>query len=147
MIGSTPAFPTTSSTNGVALSFVGGFVDNERSRKIRKLLERLSAAIHASVVRSDEVRVCLDELQSIGWDAVMFLEPTLGCRSDEGADSDGGTLRIRVGATNGESEYRIVPEDARWLASIGISPTKRRSHPQRPLPPLNQLFPTARDEG
>ncbi len=122
-------------------------MDNERSKKLRKLLERLGTAIHASVVHSDEVKVCLDELQSLGWEAVMFLEANLGCRSDEGADSADGTLRIHVGATDGESEYRIVPNDARWLASIGISPTKRRSHPQRPLPPLNQPFPPARDEG
>lgn len=147
MIGSPSTSPTTSSPNGVALSLLGGLVDNERSKKLRKLLERLGTAIHASVVDSDEVKVCLDELQSGGWDAVMFLEATLGCRSGEGADSAEGALRIHVGATSGESEYRLFPDDARWLTSIGISPTKRRSHPQRPLPPLDQLFPPTRDEG
>jgi len=122
-------------------------VDNERPKKLRRLLERLGTAIHASVVDSDEVKTCLGELQSGGWDAVMFLEAALGCPSGDGADSAEGTLRIHVGTTHGESDYRLVPDDARWLSSIGISPTKHRSHPQRPLPPLDQPFPPARNEG
>lgn len=122
-------------------------MDNERSKKLRKLLERLGTAIHASVVDSDEVKSCLDELQSGGWDAVMFLEAVLGCRSNQSSDSAQGALRIHVGTTHGETDYRLCPEDARWLASIGISPTKHRSHPQRPLPPLDQPFPPAYDEG
>lgn len=122
-------------------------MDNERPRKLRKLLERLGTAIHASVVDSDEVKTCLNELQSGGFDAVMFLEAALCCRSGGSADSTEGTLRIRIGTTDGESEYRLVPDDARWLASIGISPTRHRSHPQRPLPPLDQQFPPARTEG
>lgn len=122
-------------------------MDNGKSRKLRKLLERLGTAIHASVVDSDEVRNCLDELQRGGWDAVMFLEAALGRQTDEGADSARSALRIHVGATHGESEYRLGPEDARWLASIGISPTRHRSHPQRPLPPLEQPFPPACEEG
>lgn len=138
---------TTPMTDGVALSLMGGLVDNARSKKLRKLLERLGIAIHASVVESDEVKRCLKELQSDGWDAVMFLEAALGCRSGLSEDSGEGTLRIRIGTTTqGESEYRLAADDARWLASIGISPTKHRSHPQRPLPPLNQPFPPAHDE-
>ena len=120
---------------------------NERSKKLRKLLERLGTAIHASVVDSDEVKLCLNKLQSGGWDAVMFLEAALGCRSGDSASSTEETLRIRIGTTHGESEYLLVPDDARWLTAIGISPTRHRSHPQRPLPPLDQPFPPARDEG
>jgi hypothetical protein len=143
MTGSTAA----SWTDGVALSLVGGLVDHERSKKLRRLLERLGTAIHASVVDSEEVKSCLSELQGGGWDAVMFLEAALGCRSDGGADPAEGALRIHVGNTHGESEYRLMPEDARWLAAIGISPTRHRSHPQRPLPPLDQGFPRARGDG
>lgn len=121
-------------------------MDDGRSKKLRKLLERLGTAIHASVVDSDEVQSCLDELGRGGWDAVMFLEAVLACRANEGADPDREGLRIQVGSTHGGSDYRLVPEDARWLASIGISPTRHRSHPQRPLPPLDQPFPPAREE-
>ena len=122
-------------------------MDNERPKKLRKLLERLGTAIRASVVDSDDVKICLNELQSGGWDAVMILEAALGCRSGDSAKSTEGILRIRIGTTQGKSEYRLVPDDARWLAAIGISPTRHRSHPQRPLPPLDQPFPPARDEG
>lgn len=123
-------------------------MDNERSKKLRTLLERLGIAVHASVVDSDDVKSCLTELQNGGWDAVMYLEVAPGNRSGEGTAKAEGTHRIRIGATTQvESEYRIVPDDARWLASIGISPTRHRSHPQRPLPPLDQPFPPALDEG
>jgi len=143
MTGST----TTSAINGVALLLVGGLVDDERTKNLRKLLERLGTAIHASVVDSDEVKICLNELQSGGWDAVMFLEAALGCRHGERTDPADGALRIHVGATHGDSEYRLCSDDARWLTSIGISPTRHRSHPQRPLPPLDQPFPPAHEEG
>ena len=122
-------------------------MDNERPKKLRKLLERLGTAIHASVGDSGEVKTCLNELQSGGFDAVMFLEAALCCRSGDNADSTEGTLRIRIGTTHSESDYLLVPDDARWLSSIGISPTRHRSHPQRPLPPLDQPFPPARNEG
>ncbi len=122
-------------------------MDHERSKKLKRLLERLGTAIHASVVDSEEVRSCLDELKRGGWDAVMFLEAALGCRSDDTAEPTRGSLRIHVGATHGESDYRLCSDDARWLAAIGISPTRHRSHPQRPLPPLDQVFPPTRGEG
>jgi hypothetical protein len=122
-------------------------VDNERPKKFRKLLERLGTAIQASVVDSGDVKICLNELQSGGWDPVMILEAALGCRSGDSAKSTEGILRIRIGTTQGKSEYRLLPDDARWLTAIGISPTRHRSHPQRPLPPLDQPFPPVRDEG
>lgn len=122
-------------------------MDEERIKNRRKLLERLGTAIHASVVDSDEVKICLTELHNGGWDVVMFLEAALSCRHEESADQAGGALRIHVGATQGESDYRLCSDDARWLISIGISPTRYRSHPQHPLPPLVQMFPQAREEG
>lgn len=122
-------------------------MDHGQSERLRGLLERLGRAIHASVAVSDEVQRCLAELRGDGWDAVMILEATLLCRHDENTAPIEGELRINVGGRPTEAEYRIGSEDARWLASIGVSPTRHRSHPQRPLPPLVQLFPPTRDEG
>ena len=121
-------------------------MDDARTRKLHRLLEKLGRAIHRSVVDADEVNSCLAELHADGWDAAMFLEASLGCRNDHDIDLDEGALRIHVGRPQREAEYRIDASDARWLAAIGISPTRHRSHPQRVLPPLNQPFPPMRDE-
>ena len=121
-------------------------MDDSRTKKLQKLLDRLGRVIHASVVDSDEVNNCLAELYSDGWDAVMFLEASLLCRHDENTEPSEEALRIHVGATYRDAEYRLCSDDARWLASIGISPTRHRSHPQRPLPPLDQLQPPAHDD-
>jgi len=122
-------------------------VDDAHTKEIRKLLERLGRAIHASVVDSDEVNSCLTELRSGGRDAVMFLEASLVCRHDENTDRAERALRIQVGANLGNTKYLLGSDDARWLSSIGISPTRHRSHPQHPLPPLYQPFPPAHDDG
>ncbi len=122
-------------------------MDDGQSERLRKLLERLGTAIHASLADSDEVSRCLAELRGDGWGAVMVLEATLLCRHDENTDPIQGELRIHVGGNRTDAEYRIGSEDARWLTSIGVSPTRHRSHPQRPLPPLVQLFPPTREEG
>jgi len=121
-------------------------VDETRTGKIKKLLERLGTAIHASVIDSDEVNDCLAELHSGGWDAVMFLEASLLCRQDEGSDPVEEEFRIHVGTTHREAEYLLDSVDARWLAGIGISPTRHRSHPQHSLPPLSQPFPPTPDD-
>ena len=122
-------------------------MDDARTKEIRKLLERLRTAIHASVVDSDEVNSCLTELHRGGRDAVLFLEASLVCRYDENTDQAKRALRIQVGANPGDTEYRLGSDDARWLSSIGISPTRHRSHPQPPLPPQYQPFPPVHDDG
>ena len=121
-------------------------MDDEKITRMRELLDRLGTAIHASVIDSDEVKRCLTELRGDGWDAVMMLEAALLCRHDEITDPLEETLRIRVDGSSDDAEYRLGSDDVRWLASIGVSPTRHRSHPQRPLPPLSQRYPTQHDD-
>lgn len=119
-------------------------MDEARNTRLADLLERLGRMIHAAVVDSEEVNACLDELREDGWDAVMFLEASMLCRADDGAGGDDGP-RIEV-ETVPQTEYRLDPADARWLAALGISPTRHRSLPRRALPPLNQPHPSTRDD-
>jgi hypothetical protein len=121
-------------------------VDDEKITRMRELLDRLGTAIHASVIDSDEVKRCLTELRGDGWDAVMMLEAALLCRHDEITDPLEETLRIRVDGGSDDAEYRLGSDDVRWLASIGVSPTRHRSHPQRPLPPLSQRYTPQHDD-
>ena len=121
-------------------------MDDEKITRMRELLDRLGTAIHASVIDSDEVKRCLTELRGDGWDAVMMLEAALLCRHDEITDPLEETLRIRVDGGSDDAEYRLGSDDVRWLASIGVSPTRHRSHPQRPLPPLSQRYTPQHDD-
>ncbi len=43
------------------------------TKRLQELLKRLGQAVHGSVVQSQEVRDCLEELHEDGWRAVMLL--------------------------------------------------------------------------
>jgi hypothetical protein len=121
-------------------------VDEARDARLKNLLHRLGRLVHAAVEDSDEVNDCLAELHSEGWDAVMFLEASLVCRPTDDSSVNPAAPRVHVETTHREVEYRLGPADARWLDSIGISPTRHRSLPRRALPPLSQpQLPTGDD--
>lgn len=114
-------------------------MDQGRRERLEQLLKRLGRAVRDSVRDSDEVHELLAELQADGWDAVMLLEASLVCRDDAEADDveadDADRLQVLPTAAAPAAEYRIDAADARWLAALGISPTRHRSQPRRPLPP------------
>lgn len=121
-------------------------MDETQHRKLRRLLERLGRAVHRSIEDSDDVNHCLAELRAEGWQPVAFLEAAVARRNDDGVEPDELALRIRVGPATPEAEYLLDADDARWLAAIGISPSRHRSHPQRALPPLYRALPPACDD-
>lgn len=110
-------------------------MDDQRREELARLLEQLGTAIHAAASGSVEVRHCLDELRAAGWDAALFLDAVMARRSDAGSPITAG-VPIHVGPPRSTTEYRLDAADARWLESLGISPTRHRSLPRRPLPPL-----------
>ncbi len=111
-------------------------MESSRVKKLQKLLKRLGQAVHGSVVKSDEVRQCLQELQDDGWNAVMLLEASVTCR-DEEIKRGPAALRIHVGQQTEDKqqvekvEYRIDARDAGFLRSLGISPSRHHSTPSR----------------
>ena len=115
-------------------------MEERNNEKLQALLKRLGRVIHASVVDSDEVNACLAELHAGGWEAVMHLEAFLVCRGDDNPESGSTSLHLHVDSTERSVDYRLGAEDARWLATLGISPTRHRSRPQHPLPPLGQRY-------
>ena len=109
-------------------------MEESRSQRLQELLRRLGKAVHGSVVRSEEVRTCLDELHGEGWHAVMLLETSLACGEGGSVEVDGGTLRMHVDTTIPVvPEYRLDVNDARFLSSLGISAGRHRS-PSNALP-------------
>jgi hypothetical protein len=111
-------------------------MEESRTQKLQQLLRRLGKAVHGTVVRSDEVRACLEELHDNGWRAVMLLETSLACREDGSIEVERGTLRLHVDDENGSSpEYRIDTADAKFLSSLGISTGRHRSRSTKGLRP------------
>jgi hypothetical protein len=111
-------------------------MEESRTHRLQQLLRRLGKAVHGSVVRSDEVRACLEELHENGWRAVMLLETSLACGENGSIEVERGTMRLHVDTENASSpEYRIDSADARFLSSLGISAGRHRSpsnHLSRP---------------
>ena len=103
-------------------------MDESRTRKLHELLRRLGKVVHASVVRSDEVRACLSELHDDGWRAVMLVETSLACDETGAVDSESGTMRLHIDTEGRDPTYRIGVEDARLLSSLGIAPGRHRSN-------------------
>ena len=102
-------------------------MEESRTQRLHELLRRLGKALHATVVRSDEVRECLEELHEDGWQAVMMLETSLVCGEDGSVEVGRGTMRLHVGENSSMPVYRIGVDDARFLSSIGISIGRHRS--------------------
>ncbi len=112
-----------------------------RGDKLQELLKRLGQAVHRSVVDSDEVQACLRELHDDGWDAVMLLEASVACRPDGAVVSEDASMHVHADPSPERVTYRINLQDAMWLASLGISPTRHRSvspAPSRPEQPSRQ---------
>jgi len=103
-----------------------------RTQKLQDLLRRLGQAVHGSVVRSEEVQACLDELRVDGWDAVMLLEASLACRDGRPIEVEEATMRVHVDPAPHRVTYRIDTRDAELLGSLGISPSRHRSAPSSP---------------
>ncbi len=109
-------------------------MSDSRARRLQELLKRLGEAVHRSVVDSEEVEACLREIHAEGWDAVMLLEASLACRDGGEVESVGGSLHIHADPARHRPEYRLNLQDAMWLASLGISPTRHREANPAPLP-------------
>ena len=110
-------------------------MEESRTQRLQQLLKRLGTAVHGSVLRSDEVRECLEELHEDGWRAVMLLESSLVCSDGGVLQAEEGSIHIHVDPREADSSYRLDADDARFLTDLGISPTRHRSRRTRPLRP------------
>jgi len=109
-------------------------MEGSRTKRLQELLKRLGQAVHGSVVQSQEVRDCLEELHGDGWRAVMLIESSLVCSDSSAPEVREGTIHIHVDPSSAETAYRIDAEDARLLTSLGISPTRHRARGSRRRP-------------
>ena len=72
-------------------------MEESRTKRLHELLRRLGKALHATVVSSDEVRACLEELREDGWQAVHLFSYLPG----HSPERDGLTIAQRVAGSSG----------------------------------------------
>lgn len=109
-------------------------MERRRSQKLQDILKRLGRAVHGSVVNSDEVQACLRELHENRWEAVMLLEASVACSEEDPLASGNASIHIHTRGEPARVSYRINLEDAAFLSSVGISPSKHRSPPSTVRP-------------
>jgi hypothetical protein len=102
-------------------------MENRRSQKLQSILKRLGKAVHGSVVNSDEVQACLRELHENRWDAVMLLEASVACSEEAASGKGNASIHIHTRGEPARISYRINLQDAAFLSSVGISPSRYRS--------------------
>ena len=82
-------------------------MEESRTQRLQQLLKRLGRAVQGSVVQSEEVRECLEELHEDGWRAVMLLESSLVCRDGGVLEAEEATVHIHVDPSEADVSYRL----------------------------------------
>lgn len=92
---------------------VDGLNDN-----LKRLIKELGEAINGSLSESEEIADSIAKIKSEGYDVLLVLEATIGFSKHE-EDTDEQTAM--VAANVGEPEFRVSPQDVKFLKSLRIS--------------------------
>lgn len=84
-------------------------------QKLERLMKQLGEAINDSISSSEQIAEVIARIKSDGYDIFVVLEATVGFNKLE-ADSPATPV-----SPQGEPEFRISPQDARFLKSLRIS--------------------------
>jgi hypothetical protein len=87
---------------------------------LKQLFQQLGEAMNQSLANSDEVASVIGQIKSSGYDVFLAFEATIGfSKQEEEVQSvkSGPTL---VNAGNREPEFKVNPQDERFLKSLRI---------------------------
>lgn len=87
--------------------------------RLKKLMKELGDAINESLSESDQIAEVISKIKSDGYDVFLVLEATIGFnKRDEETVADKPAL---VNAHKGDPEFRVSPQDVKFLKSLRIS--------------------------
>lgn len=92
---------------------VDGLNDN-----LKRLIKELGEAINGSLSESEEIAESIAKIKSEGYDVLLVLEATIGFSKHE---EDHDEQRAMVPANVREPEFRVSPQDVKFLKSLRIS--------------------------
>jgi hypothetical protein len=85
-------------------------------------MKQLGEAINDSISSSEQIADVIARIKNDGYDIFVVLEATVGFNKQE-ADSSSAPV-----SRQGEPEFRISPQDARFLKSLRISVEPKSGH-------------------
>jgi len=88
------------------------------NENLKRLIKELGEAINGSLSESEEISEAIAKIKSEGYDVLLVLEATIGfTKRDEETDEQGAM----VPANASEPEFRVSPQDVKFLKSLRIS--------------------------
>ena len=96
---------------------VPGGVDG-LNENLKRLIKELGDAINGSLSEWEEIAEAIAKIKSEGYDVLLVLEATIGfTKRDEETEEQGAM----VPANASEPEFRVSPQDVKFLKSLRIS--------------------------
>jgi hypothetical protein len=87
--------------------------------RLKKLMKELGDAINESLSESDQIAEVISKIKSDGYDVFLVLEATIGFNKRDGEGA--GDKPALVNASKGDPEFRVSPQDVKFLKSLRIS--------------------------
>ncbi len=92
------------------------------NQKVRKLVQKLGEAIHASVSESEYIAGVVQDIRKQGFDVLLMLEATIGLNElAEQQPVAAQEASMAAGAGETESERTFTAQDLHFLKSLRIA--------------------------
>jgi len=92
------------------------------NQKVRKLVQKLGEAIHASVSESEYIAGVVQDIRKQGFDVLLMLEATIGLNElAEQQPVAAQEASMAAGAEEAESERTFTAQDLHFLKSLRIA--------------------------
>jgi hypothetical protein len=82
-------------------------------------MKELGDAINESLSESDQIAEVISKIKADGYDVFLVLEATIGFNKHD--EEDAGEKPALVNAHRGDPEFRVSPQDVKFLKSLRIS--------------------------
>ena len=84
---------------------------------LRELIQQLGAAIHESVIESEQIAGVVQDIRKYGFDVLLMLEATIGLNEVTAKVTEPAQLNAEAGGEPGA----FTPNDLHFLRSLRIS--------------------------
>jgi hypothetical protein len=96
----------------------GAETERDLNQKVRKLVQRLGEAIHASVSESEDIAGVVQDIRKQGFDVLLMLEATIGL--NEIPEQQPQIAAESSNAEAGEASGTFTTQDLNFLKSLRI---------------------------
>lgn len=91
-------------------------------QQLQKLMKQLGDAINESLSDSEQIAEVISKIKSDGYDVFLVLEATIGFnRRDDDQDQAETNQPTIINARKGDPEFKVSPQDLKFLRSLRIS--------------------------